>query len=391
MRKITLLLLFFAVSLFAQKAPPKSNILVPYRVKNLWGLSDTLGKINVQPIYKAVKNFHHYDYGKVKSLFVVTTSKGDAVIDENQKVWLNELTSKAYDSVLPDPYNPKYIYVFKSGKMGVFAGGKELIKPIYTEVTAEENESFLVCEKYGIFGLINSKGVMVIPMEYIRISGNWRENDKGGPKFVWDAEGMIVDKKFYDARVQLPIVDDLPIGEKIAGEVLPRIIDLDNQKKESRHLESDYDKVAVEAHNDVAYVTKNNLIGVYDLVTKREIVKPEYLSIKFATEDRNKKVFIAQKETGFGLVQQGDKIIVPFECDDIYSDEKLRNLILVKAGKKGLFVANTIYPYFKPKYDEFLSAQAIPVSSRWQFGIYKIKHANRIDYVGENGVEFFKD
>jgi hypothetical protein len=56
-----------------------------------------------------------------------------------------------------------------------------------------------------------------------------------------------------------------------------------------------------------------------------------------------------------------------------------------------VWVPYTIYPIIPNKYDDIIYARGLSVNRSWNFAIFKIMINNKTGYVGENGIEFFKD
>lgn len=408
MKKIILLLLLSG-SLAAQtktkttaKTVPKtlaqnqimSKVLIPYRDKNLWGLSDTLGRIVVKPFAKDIKQFAISDDGKFISRYVVKTNKKYYVIDRSKTVLLPEINT--YDSITVSKYHPDHFFVYKKGKLGLFTKGKELIPCLYESIELSYNQSFEVT-KDELVGVINSQGKLIIPTQYTRVSRSWDDEDDKNPKFVWNAKGILVEKKFYDTKIKEKpsgiygdvVVEDIPsikeMGDGGENDVNKKI---DAVLKE---LNARYDRVVLDKRNAIAGVEIKKKWGVYDFESKEEIIAPLYDEAYQFASDKDKRVFKVALNGKYGLVKEGNIEMTNIEYDEIEYDNQNSIYILVKDNKKGMIIFNTIYPIVPPKYVSIKNAEPIRISDRWQFGLFKVTTEKGTGYLGENGVEFFKD
>lgn len=387
MKKMILLLLTF--HLYAQK-PSTSEVLIPFREKKLWGLSDTLGNLKVKPIYKEIKSFFiDKQNDEFISRYVVKTNKSYFVINKDKKVFLPE--ANTYDSIQISTYYPNHFWVFKKGKTGLYHKNKEIIACLYDEILPAANGSYRV-KKSDLMGLINASGKLIIPTQYQYIRPTWDDDEteegeeKENPnKFIWIAESSKGVKKFYDTKVPETSVATATIYEKRLGsETISG--DSDNYDIIQKKLLETYDKVEINDFLKIAYVTKNGKKGVVDLTSNQEIINLIYDDVVYDNTNKKIRIFKAKRNGKYGLIQDGNKAILNCEFDDI--DE---NHVLTKDNRKGVFVFNTIYPYIKPKYLTLKAIEPISISDYWQFGLFEVTTEKGKGYVGENGVEFFKD
>ncbi|CAM3272957.1 hypothetical protein FLLO111716_00105 [Flavobacterium longum] len=358
------------------------NILVPYRVKDRWGFSDTLGNIKVQPVYRQLVKAYYYDGGKAN--FVLKGETGWIAVNQNHQVLVSETASAQYDSIAIDSYWEDYVYLHKDGKIGVNYKGKEIFKPVYRSIRPEPNESFIVYNDNGLVGLVNNTGKVIVPTEFAEIDIIWEESTK--TKIVWLAKIRDVEKKFTDVKV--PDSDDfdqiiyekrLADEEKIADASIPE------------RIGSQYDAVKADPHYAIYYVKKNGLSGVYDGLADKETIAPQYESISLASIERDVKIFGVRLNGKLGMVKSDNAIVVPIAFDNIVPDKNLGGFILQQNGKKGFYVRNTSYPYIRPKYNSITERIQIPVKSSWSFGLFKVTTDSGEGFVGENGIEFFKE
>lgn len=379
----SLLLLFFTTSIFAQKTKI-NKILIPYRDKNLWGLSDTLGNIKVKPVYKEIKDFYIDGGSNFLSRYVVKSNKKYYVIDQNKKVLLPE--NNVYDSIYLNKYEPNYFWVYKKDKVGLYHKNKEIIPCLYDKISVVANGSYEV-QKGKLSGLINSLGKLIIPIEYVNIHRSWDESDEKSKKFVWIAEGMLVEKKFYDIKIPEENLQPMAI------DMIKEAVSYNAENEEAiKQLEKKYDEIGYyDKYSRYVIVTLNKKKGAVSLLNQKEIVSPLYDDIKNFATDKEKIVFLVKQNNKYGLVKEGDIKILDCEFDNIEYQYKSGIYLIEKDDKKGCIVFNTIYPYIKPKYLSIKSIDAIQVNNRWQFGLFEVTTEKGRGLVGENGVEFFRD
>jgi len=378
--KKTLFLLLISFTIYAQK-PINSNVLIPYRDKNLWGLSDTLGNIKVKPIYKDIKDFFIDKDTDFTSMYAVKTNKSYFVIDRNGKVIIPE--TYGYDSIYVNKFYYDRFLVYKKGKMGLYKN-KELIPCIYDKVEIGTNESYYV--KMGkLSGLINAKGKLIIPVLYDDVHPSFEEKDDYNSEYVWVAEKKNEEKKFYDFKI--PTKLDRSMYEKnIVEEANSNNDDTDKEELFKAKLEERYDKVDIVMYYKVAYVEKNNKKGLVELPSLKEIISPIYEELSSYGWDNSEIVYKVKLNNKYGFVKPGNVTILNCEFDEI---EDLG--ILIKDGKKGYYTFNSIYPYIQPKYLSIKNYDDIDINDTWQFKLFEVTTEKGKGYVGENGVEFFKD
>lgn len=378
--KKTLFLLLISFTIYAQK-PINSNVLIPYRDKKLWGLSDTLGNIKVKPIYKEIKDFFIDKDTDFTSMYAVKTNKSFFVIDRNGKVIVPE--TYGYDSIYVNKFYYDRFLVYKKGKMGLYKN-KELIPCIYDKVEIGTNESYYV--KMGkLSGLINAKGKLIIPIIYDDVHPSFEEKDDYNSEYVWVAEKKNEEKKFYDFKI--PTEFDRSMFEKnVVESEDSNSDDSDEEELLKAKLEQKYDNVGIVMYNKVAYVEKNNKKGLVELPSLKEIISPIYEELSSYGWDNSEFVYKVKLNNKYGFVKPGNVILLNCEFDEI---EELG--ILVKDGKKGYYTFNSIYPYIKPKYLSIKSYDDIDINDSWHFKLFEVTTEKGKGYVGENGVEFFKD
>src|SRR4051794_37008388 len=91
LRKLLALFIFFSIILnvFGQTLDGNTLQLIPFRVKDKWGLADTTGKLIIQPIYDEALFLNEQGYIKVRK------GKKWGILDPNGK----KVTSVKYAEV----------------------------------------------------------------------------------------------------------------------------------------------------------------------------------------------------------------------------------------------------------------------------------------------------
>ncbi len=358
-----------------------TKVLIPYRDHNTWCLSDTLGTIKAKTTYKDIKDFIITRNKSFVARYLVKNNKNYFVVDQNQKVILPEMNP--YDSIHLNEEFPNYYWVFKKGKVGIWTANKEIVNCLYNKITPTDNKSFVV-EKGELKGLVNSQSKLIIPVEYQSIYSSWDEADQKNPKHVWVAEGVLVDKKFYDTKIK---VDGTDLGNASVIGIVDSSgggADVRNQKLEQ--LRAKYDKVDFNFYNDYAIVTKDGKVGVVQFDNQEELVTPLYEEVEQYGNDHGVSLYKVKKDHLYGLIKEGNTFFLNCEYDAILDD-----LTLVKGDKKGMIIFNSIYPSIAPKYFSIKEYKKIDISDTWQFGLYQVTTEKGKGLLGENGVEFFKD
>ena len=380
MRKIyfQLFTLLFSTLLFSQ-----TNVkpLLPYRDGKVWGFCDTLGKVVVKPYFDAVINAQYDSYNVGKASFLIQKNTKRFVVNEKNQITIP--INHTYDSIRLKDFDIDYIEVFRNGKMGLYSNLKEIIPCNYTTIDITGNKSYRVFlgDKCGV---INSKNKVVVPIKYEEIYPSWSERTK--TKFVWEATTGKVTTKFYDANMNA--TDDVAFGA-LTGKTLG------NSSEDETSITSDlfkkYDKVVRDEYRNIAYVTKNNKTGVFSLLEKKLVIDTSYDEVNFADSNKGKSVFKVKANGKFGFVSENNVVLLPVEYDKIQYNPKIYQFEIFKNNKVGVKLFNTIYPTIEAKYIEILDYKRLMINNNWSFVAFLVKTENGIGYVGENGVEYFKN
>ncbi len=363
----------------------RNAALIPYRAGNVYGLSDTLGKVIVKPEFSDIKTFGYYFDKKAKTLsearFVVKKTGKYFLIDHRNQPVIPQ--NNKYDSITIDKDDCRIAYVYSQGKTGVFFKNKEIIAPVYDKIEPEKNTSFKVIkeDKKGIF---NSAGIPVVPIgNYAYLS--YGDYEKG--KIEWLARGSYGEslKHFYDVPVEIPQKENY-ISRYNDNYQFPFEKEIPDLQTKKRKVGSLY-KTTAEYSFMKRYVEvgKDGLYTFYDFYLDKELFPLQYEKFNVMGADHNTILFSALKNRKYGLLNLDGKIILPVQYDEIIKNDD--GAVLKKDGKYGLYILNTVYKPIEAKYTQAVKKyKSIPVSGSWQFSICKTGK----DYIGENGIEYFK-
>jgi hypothetical protein len=368
----------------------QTHFLVPYRQGDLWGYADTLGKVVIPCKYQEA-NLFDYDESKpeLPAAAIVKENGRILVISEQGKV----IVPAKYESItINHTHNGlSFIVENKNSRKGIFQNGKELVPCIYEQITPDVNESYLV-QKNDLYGMINSSGKIIVPVMFDDVlSGTSRQNNM----VRWTAAKRGMKKIFTDRTVEgsssfvrMPVLirDDAEMEDSFSSR-------LESVKKAFPFLE-------VINNGNFAFLRNENQSAI--LFNEDTSNTPFFFSMPYQFEDfcffpdgrsgrdryHARTLLIARDDHKLGIISESEKIMLPFEYDDIKLEGNI--FFLKKDGKTGFFTLHTHYPPIEAKYDAFLYNYSLPVNDHWRFGLYQVKVGGKTGYVGENGVEFFR-
>lgn len=387
-----LLVFAFALLLCTETLAQSPAILIPFRLGNKWGYSDTLGKIKIPVKYDTVPLFDYNTVYKGNHVIAIVQFKGKPMaINEKGKV----IVPAKYDyiNVLQNSSEVAFT-VSRNGKFGVYKKGKELFPPIYDYMDLASYGHFKVHKDHK-WGLINDAGKVVIPISYDAL----REKNVIQPDIVdWEVIEWGKDRKSIKVKTNLQFERPSLRGpgelQEIPGYVASEELNmtLDAAKKE-------YDLDSLRLDNYTGIVFKDKQQGIFlPLETKKVYVftKPYRVhGIKyFPSYDRgylkkNSAAYITAVIDGkYGMINENEEIVLPFEYDHI--QEKEGFFLLKQNGKFGFFIWNGLYPVIQPMFDEYVRKYEVPVNYNWNFILFEIIEQGKPAFVGENGISYFK-
>ncbi|MET3978460.1 hypothetical protein ABIB62_001029 [Mucilaginibacter sp. UYP25] len=309
MKKISLFLSCFLVSMFFNTCVTAQNhqivisaadnealpfALVPYRVKNLWGFSDYKGDIKIAPQYDDVKQIKYYwtDGTSFKSVMVVRKGSNIFAINHHNKILIPPTTQ--FDEISPDTYYYGVAIVSKQGKEGVFYN-KQIIPCLYTSVEREKNLSFRVLAD-GKSGIINSKGKIVVPIEYYGIGTKSITKDA----VTWTAlNSTSKNMEFTDEIAETPANEEF--HSYIVNEPWPASVDMPQSLMDikMKDLRKVYKTAVIDTYYSyIIYVTKNGKWGAFNLITDSLSVPCLYDELK-AEKQTEPKIAIRAKRDNY--------------------------------------------------------------------------------------------
>jgi hypothetical protein len=388
MKKILFTILAQFIFLYSFAQSPQR--VIPFRLGNKWGYSDTLGRIKIKPEYDTASLFdydliyrgnHVIAEVKLNGKPMVINEKGIAVVPPRYD----------YIKLINGSDEPTFI-VSTNNKFGFFANGKELFPPV-SDWLSDSYPGLYEIHINGKSGLINRKAEILIPALYdqIRPMGS-----KTSGFMDWQCIGFGKDPEIRTVKLpeenwRFQKVPEVEAMDYVYEDNISSIID-------SATTKFGFDSVQLKYHAAVFYIGSERGIILPDATKKVYFFsKPYNISyIKYFLPDsrnnwnKNSAAYIVARLDGkYGIVNERDEIVLPFKYDSI--EEKDEFFLLKQNGKIGFFVWNTMYPVIEPAYDEYLRKQYIPVKKEWRFTLFKVVKKGKSFFVGENGVTYFKD
>jgi hypothetical protein len=384
------------------------KFLIPYRAGDKWGFCDTLGKVIIQAKYDFTDFCLHGDYPDTEVGKILST-KGYGLISFTGKEVVPALYNDAY------PLGDHYV-AEKNLKFGLYNPSGKLVIPVtYDAITLsyDSNDEFrlVLNEKEGVYF---AKTNQLIPAVYDVILGDFYSFQVDNEKWLYARKG---DKKFLINRQtgkMVPYQGDEDLEDYGSLEKAPPEIDemmpVSTEVQDMKTI-----KTALDADTVMPYENFSNHFDV--LTTKLYIVKkkrktglayantstvasPVYDSITYVMNIFNKKylskksnfLVAAKKGNYFGLINEAAEEILPFQYDLVtWLERYAYAFLLVANNKKGVFLPATFYPVIPPKYDDIKYHTAHYVSDNWSFAIFQVVKDGKTGFVGENGIEYFKD
>lgn len=370
---LAITVLLFSAASFAQL----KNVLVPYKVSNQWGFSDSNGKIMIQPVYDSVALYRNvYSGGKSINYAKVFSNKKVGLIDVTNKPLLalqySNITNADYDDT------DRFIVTDVNGKSGLVDFNKVILPVTYDKIRSIRNHSYLV-EKTGKLGIVDNSGKLVIPILYNQINFVSDNEETCKWKVVNDKETKFIELPSYK--------DTEETMYSVAG--IEEIPDFNIDSLKSR-----YDQIFKHRDNNYAYmVKKGNKFGFVNLRSGTTL-KPGYAKLDILDgvyhEDKRYNTFVLLVTEGKseGIIDEKGTVLVPAIYDDIHINggncevkmDKLIGYYFTKTNK-----------FFEPKYKGYTAMEHFGGS--YDNPVFKIIGVYETEkkewyYIGENGVVF---
>ncbi|MGP1611528.1 MAG: WG repeat-containing protein [Catonella sp.] len=277
----------------------KDNYITKY------GFLDKNGKMIVPPKYNEV-----YSYHDKAGIVSILKSNGDVKFGLADKSGKLDKTIKFDDIYTPYKGMFKTVKNSKYGMMDV--KGKELLKPIYTDIEnyPENGVDLAVISKNGKQGLINEKGKIVLPIKYNDIFIN--ENGakivvgKGYKDYKY---GFVNKKGKIILKPQYTYIGSFEKGMAIVAK---------NEKEGYVNLKGEiviplkYDWIGSFMNNDHVIAEKKGKYGMLDKKGK-ELIPLQYEGIEVISEN----LYLVKKNGKYGYLDKDGKVIIPTEFDYI--------------------------------------------------------------------------
>ena len=183
--------------------------------------------------------------------------------------------------------NEIFLIARKNGQYGLLKNGKEVLGYEYQAIEYDENSKIFVLEKTKKFGIANSEGKIIVPVEYtdLELKGEYIYVKKDENEYVYDKNGKAVNIDYNKS-----------------------IIQTDN---------NDY-KITITVNND------KSLYGIADSNNK-QIVEEKYLYIEYVYGN----YFIACGEDGkLGVIDDKGNIVIELN-NDVVEKVQGKNIIQV--------------------------------------------------------------
>lgn len=200
-----------------------------------------------------------FKYGYINS-----KGKMELDIEYNEINRVNEIQDK--DTI--------FLIARKNGQYGLLKNGKEVLGYEYQAIEYDENSNIFVLEKTKKFGIANSEGKLVLPVEYtdLELKGKYIYVKKDENKYVYDKDGNSVNIDYNKS-----------------------ILDTTN----------DNYKITITVIND------KNLYGVID-ANNKQIIEEKYSYIEYAYDN----YFIACGDDGkLGIIDSNSNVVVSLSND----------------------------------------------------------------------------
>ena len=387
---VIIVVLFLSGEPFAQSP----QILIPFRIGTKWGYSDTLGKIKIPAKFDTVSFFDYNVFYKGDHVIAIVQLNGKPMaITEKGTV----IVPPKYDFIrVMQQFAEFTFFVSSNGKFGVYKKGKELFPPIYDYMDVTSYGHFKV-HKDNKWGLINDAGKIVIPIAY----DDLRERNVIEPGLVnweaieWGKDGKLITVKTTNLQLERPDLRGPEALQEVPAYLAPEEL---NKAVDAAKKEFDLDSLHLDNYTGIVFKGKQRGIFLPVEAKKVYLFSTPYTvhGIKyFPSYDRgylkkNSAAYITAVIDGkYGMINEKEEIVLPFEYDHI--QEKEGFFLLIRNGKAGFFIWNGLYPVIQPLFDEYVRKYDIPVNYQWNFILFGIIKQGKPGFVGENGISYFKE
>jgi hypothetical protein len=365
---------------------PLPYVLVPYRLKNLWGFSDVNGNMKIAPQYDDVKQIQYYWTNGLSFQSVMVVSKAGNIFAINHLNQTIVPIDGHYDDITLEPYDYGVVAVIKQGKQGLFYDRKQIIPCQYERIEHHKNLSFRVALG-GKSGIINSKGKIIVPVNYygIRIKNSDKEH------VTWVAGN---DKNKNDEFKDDLVVDPGKQNSQsyTTYEASPATLNMSqaNQDTMVKNIRKMYPGAIMDQeYSYLFHIQKNGKWGIFNTLSNKQTIPCQYDELKVEKNTKPKIAIRVKKGGLYGYIDEDNNVLAPLIFNAITAI--YGNFNLHRGQNVGLL--NNKLKYISPKY----------LSIQYSDGVYdavaaKLHEFYRVvtvsghkGYIDSNGFEYFKD
>lgn len=419
---LLLLHLFSISTLFTQAitAPADFEHLVPHRIGERWGFSDTLGQVRHQPRFDSVGFFQVCQIKEwaARAVFLEKGKRG--MIDHH----LNTIVPAEYDYLqLQYVADGGFIIAKKKGKTGALTlQGQPLVPLVYDNAGYNLTLTGIQIEKAGKKGLYSASGILQVKPEYDNITPHNGLDDKGkyvrlgfkakkaGKNYFIDLNGKVIlfEKAVFPKPSQTDEISvESPIEHGTGGGKAP---EGEYAKKQRLKHEAKLAAIAYQLGVDsVKYLDpgskfmmtfKNGKIGLAENEGSGRIIEPQYDEMplffyghKWAGYRKigsDHLFFVRKKDESLQCIGDDGKPVFPFVMDTVWKDGYGR-IRYAANGLTGIFIPHSPYPLIPPKYEILEVAENITQRYSLDFLIFRVRKNGKYGFVSMNGVEHFSN
>lgn len=388
------------------------KILIPYRLQDKWGFSDTLGRIMIEPVYDSVGFFSGDRTKDREELAWVTKNEKQGAVNKNGQLILEAM----YDSVAINSRN-KFCLTELNGKKSIISiNGQIIIPPNYDHLVFDPLVKGFIVGRNNKRSFRDMAGRVIAPMIYdsIYTVDNFEPNEDliigiiGANKFKILKNGKRIPiKSPKEANApDLYLLDDSDLNAKDesdahlfhrAASIQKKLslseIDVETYKVDGYFLVSKNNKVGLIRHDETRSIPIE-----YDTIFDLHISDSVYegkggydFNPCYIREDGTcMDLFWVKKNGKVGIIDHKNRIVLPFVYDGFNGSNYYQPLA---NGKVGLIVFrdNSLKLRFKCEYDYIKYEHWIYLEGSWVFSIYKVKKNGQWGFAGENSLDFFQN
>ena len=167
-----------------------------------YGIIDEKGNVKIKNKYDLIESDGYYtdENGYKKSGYIVRITTSDGYRYGYYDSDGVQVLTEEYNQItrLTQIKNDIYLIAAQNGQYGVFINNSKIINTQYQSIDYNQDLQIFIVERTGQFGVINLKGVEILPTEYseMTVNGIYLYGVKGEEKKVFDVNGNVVDIPF---------------------------------------------------------------------------------------------------------------------------------------------------------------------------------------------------